>query len=62
MDLQGLWAWYGDYERLRWLEKFGQLPAGISAKASERIAATLERVVQLAAIDRVIPYDGPVEA
>ncbi len=59
MTLEVLLAWYGDYRRLKQLERKRVFKSGIAIEARQRIIETLERVAELAAIDRVVPYAGP---
>lgn len=56
-----LLAWYSDYRRLKKLERKGVFSKGFSDEAAAGIRRTLLRVAELAVIDRIKPYDGPIE-
>lgn len=61
MTLEGLIANYRDLQRLKKLEKQGKFKSGFAAEAQQRSLAYLIRICELAAIDRVKPYDGPID-
>jgi hypothetical protein len=60
MTIEGLLANWQDLHRLKMLERRRVFKSGFAHEARQATIRYLVRILELAAIERIVPYAGPI--